>query len=286
MLDLTGANAVAPNSMGTLHIWTTTDVRLSGISLNLVETGGGIKFMGPMDVPNPNTRWAFLDGPQEVTNSAANHIGGAAIPGAVGDGVGPGTANAANGNNVLIGSIPYMALGSGTSQLQLQVGGNGIADFTGAFAQVKFGTDSAANVAGDAFGMGGAVGTIAVTGGGGDLPVITPVAVGEVEQATTIVRNLMASNGPITWSALTPTTGSPAMAATLTPGGEFSWNPAGSRRGPKGNGVQYSWTATATNAAGAATGVAITLSLIPEPATMSLFGLALVGTLGLVRRRS
>jgi hypothetical protein len=34
------------------------------------------------------------------------------------------------------------------------------------------------------------------------------------------------------------------------------------------------------------TRVAISLSLIPEPATMSLFGLAMVGMLGLVRRRS
>ena len=35
-----------PNSMGTLFLWTDSDVRLSGIDLELTETGGGIKFTG------------------------------------------------------------------------------------------------------------------------------------------------------------------------------------------------------------------------------------------------
>jgi hypothetical protein len=121
-------------------------------------------------------------------------------------------------------------------------------------------------------------------GGGGLAPVITPVGLGEVEQATTITANLNASNGPNTWSNLTPTAGSPSIAATLTPQGAFSWNPAGSRRGPKGNGVAYSWTATATNSAGADTRVALTLSLIPEPATLSMLALAFVGVLGFRKR--
>jgi hypothetical protein len=47
LLDL----SVAPNSTGTLHIWTDTDVRLSGVSLDLVESGGAIKFTG-LDVHN------------------------------------------------------------------------------------------------------------------------------------------------------------------------------------------------------------------------------------------
>ncbi len=48
LLSLTG---IAPGSVGTLHIWSNSDVRLSGVSLDLVETGGGIKFTGPWMCP-------------------------------------------------------------------------------------------------------------------------------------------------------------------------------------------------------------------------------------------
>jgi hypothetical protein len=127
------------------------------------------------------------------------------------------------------------------------------------------------------------------TVGGGALPVppvIQPINLGEVEQTTTIMANLNATGDPtISWSNLTPSVGNPALAATLTPQGAFSWNPAGSARGPKGNGRPYSWTATATNAAGMDTRVAISLSLIPEPATMSLVGLAMLGLVGLGFRK-
>ena len=63
LLNLTDASAVAPNSTGTLHIWADSDIRLVGASLDLLETGGAIKFTG-LNVPNPNNRWMFLDGPQ------------------------------------------------------------------------------------------------------------------------------------------------------------------------------------------------------------------------------
>jgi hypothetical protein len=116
-------------------------------------------------------------------------------------------------------------------------------------------------------------------------PVISLVNLGEIESTGVIMANLMASEGPNTWSALTPTAGTPALAATLGADGAFSWDPAGSARGPKGNGRVYSWTATATNAGGADTDVAISLSLIPEPATVSLLGLAIVGLVGLIRKR-
>lgn len=127
-------------------------------------------------------------------------------------------------------------------------------------------------------------------GGGGTLdpPVIVPVNVGATT-AVVINQALQATTNvtPVTWSGLTPAAGSPALAATLSPTGQFQWFTAGSARGPVGNGVLYSWTATATNADGADTDVALTLTLeIPEPATMSLFGLAMIGVVGLIRRRS
>jgi hypothetical protein len=125
-----------------------------------------------------------------------------------------------------------------------------------------------------------------VTGGGTtNPPNISLVDVGEYEGLGPITQQLTASGTGNTWSALMATTGSPSMAATLTPEGLFSWNPAGSARGPKGNGVAYAWTATVTNADGTDTDVAVRLSLIPEPATMSLVGLAMVALAGLFRRR-
>jgi hypothetical protein len=87
---------------------------------------------------------------------------------------------------------------------------------------------------------------------------------------------------PITWSDLVSSgPDSPVNAATLSPDGAFEWHTLGSAR----PGL-YSWTATATNAAGADTGVAISLELIvPEPASLSLVGLAMIGLVGWIRRR-
>jgi hypothetical protein len=275
---------VAPSSTGQLFLWVNTDVRLSGIDLELTETGGGIKFTGA-EWLNPSNRWA-LTGTPGVTDSAVTLLQGGAIPLVVGGGVGPGSPGTDAGPAVLLGSINYMANAGGTSQLALKVGSQTIADWDGAAPNVRFGANAPPDVPGGVAGGTDGVGSIQVGGGQTNPPVITPVNLGEVEQSTTIMAQLTASNTP-TWSNLTSTTGSPAIAATLTPQGQFSWNPAGSARGPKGSGtVAYSWTATATNADGMDTRVAISLSLIPEPATMSLFGLAMVGMLGLVRRRS
>jgi PEP-CTERM motif len=123
--------------------------------------------------------------------------------------------------------------------------------------------------------------------GGVPAPDIQLVNLGEIESGAVIMAQLNATNGPNTWSNLVPTMGSPALAATLGADGKFSWDPTGSARGAKGSGnVMYSWSATATNAGGFDTDVAITLKLIPEPATLSLVGLAVIGFVGLARRRS
>jgi hypothetical protein len=270
--------------MGQLYLWANTDVRLSGISLELTETGGGVKFTGA-EWLNPNNRWVITETPA-ATNSLVTALGGGAIPGVAGGGIGPDSPGTDAGPNVLLGSVNYMALAGGTSQLALKVGGLTIADWAGNAPVVKFGVPGAPDVPGGVAGGSGAVGAIQVGTTGPPAPVITPVDLGEVEQSTTIQAQLVASNTPVTWSNLTPTAGTPTIAAQLTSAGAFSWNPLGSKRGPKGNGVAYSWTATATNEGGMDTRVAITLSLIPEPATISLFGLAMVGVLGLVRRRS
>ena len=118
-------------------------------------------------------------------------------------------------------------------------------------------------------------------GGSQERPIIVPVNLAEVAPSAVITANLLAANGPVTWHALTPTAGTPAIAATLSSQGAFSWNPAGSARGPKGNGVLYSWTATATNPAGQDINLAITLRLVPEPATVHLIVMALMSIIAI-----
>jgi hypothetical protein len=287
LLNLTN---IAPNSTGMLHIWVDTDVRLPGISLDLEGVGGALKFSG-LSVPNPNwpggPRWTFLDGPQQVTNSLVSHIGGASPGiGLSGYGIGPGTPD---GPLVLLASVAYMTLGTpgAKSDLSLRVGDNGIADFTGAFAQVRFGTDTSPLINGDAFGSAGAVGSITLTESvGPNPPIIVPVQLGEVDRTTPISINLQSCQCPTIWSGLTSVAGNPAIAAALNSSGEFSWDPAGSKRGPKGNGVLYSWSATVANPGGSTIGLALTLMLIPEPTTAPLAGLALFGLLGILRHRS
>jgi hypothetical protein len=244
-------------STGTLHIWARSDVRLSGVSLDLIETGGAIKFTG-LDVPNPNDRWAFVDGPQIVTNSAVNNIGGVAIPLVHGRGIGPGSLEE---TDVLLASVNYLATGGGTLQLALRVGSNGISDFDGNASPLRFGTESAPILFGDQFGATGPVGSIQVDGPPPQPPVVADARLGDRAQGSLINHTLMtlAGDTPITWSNLLVSgPGPPVHAPNLSPNGEFTWNTAGSPLG------LYDFDVTATNAVGSDVG-RLSLNLVAPP---------------------
>jgi hypothetical protein len=99
---------------------------------------------------------------------------------------------------------------------------------------------------------------------------------------------------PVTFSALSGPTYTPGFGAPNNAPGlgtaTFSWNPAtqafqfntlGATRGT------YVWTGTASNTAGSDPfSLTVNVTQVPEPATFAMVGLALVGFVGVARRRS
>lgn len=109
----------------------------------------------------------------------------------------------------------------------------------------------------------------------------------------TIATIITASGDPATWGPLTNPTYTPdygaepdGLGAFFAPQWDpntqsFSWNTQGSSRG------HYTWDVAASNAGGSDTGtITIHVPFVPEPTTVTLVGLALVGFAGVARRRS
>jgi PEP-CTERM motif len=147
---------IYPGATGKLNVFANTDVRLSGVSLDLVETGGFIRFTGAQLV-NPNNRWP-IPGLPTVSDSSVLSLSGGAIPNVVGGGIGPGSPDP--GPGILFATVDYAAeLHSGVSHLQLRVGDLVIADWEGNNPMVAFG-EGPANIPGGVPGGAGPVGII------------------------------------------------------------------------------------------------------------------------------
>jgi hypothetical protein len=158
-VDKTGANAILPLATGRLNIFANTDIRLSGVSLDLVGNGNGIKFTGA-NLMNPSNRWAIAGTPT-VSDGSVVGLNGGAIPNVVGGGIGPGAPGTDAQPGVLFATVDYQGNLLGHTDLQLRVGDLVIADWEGNNPMVAFGTGPA-NIPGGVPGGTGPVGAIDV----------------------------------------------------------------------------------------------------------------------------
>ncbi|HEY3391531.1 MAG TPA: hypothetical protein VGK58_02400 [Lacipirellulaceae bacterium] len=173
LLNLTG---VAPNSSGTLHIWSDSDIRLSSVSLDVIEVGGAIKFTSATILNPLNRRWVITDNPV-VTDSLIINIAGGMLHFNPGGGIGAGSPD---GATVLVASLDYTAIRPGHSSLFLRVGELVIADWDGNNPNVHFGTPTSPVVFGGVPGGMGIVGSIEVIPEPATLCLIVPAVIGAV----------------------------------------------------------------------------------------------------------
>jgi hypothetical protein len=160
------------------------------------------------------------------------------------------------------------------------VGINAIADWAGNFPQLRFGTQVAPLVSGKST-PAQASGNVGLLFPSNSLlnPVDSMLGSGQPGSAVHHQFIVNASVGAVTWSNLiVDGPGLPAIAPILTDDGTFTWDSRNSAAGT------WTFQATATDLVGSAI-ARLTISLVPEPATMTHFSLAIVGLLGLARRR-
>jgi hypothetical protein len=117
------------------------------------------------------------------------------------------------------------------------------------------------------------------------VPLVAPVVVdanlGNQLPGALLGHQFVTSAGspPIMWGSLVANGPGPLNnAPILTANGAFIWDTAGSIRGT------YTFDATASNAAGSDVG-RLLVTLVPEPATISLVGIVMIGLLGFTDRR-
>jgi hypothetical protein len=81
---------VQAGASGILNLFVMPDVRMDEVRFHVANMGSAIE-LTDLDVLNPNNRWALIGGPQVIQPQEIRNIGGAAVPGVFGNGIGPGS---------------------------------------------------------------------------------------------------------------------------------------------------------------------------------------------------
>jgi hypothetical protein len=273
---------------GSLYLWLENTTQLRSVAYDLTSgTAGKINLTG-VEVYTPDLlaggtpigqRWNLPvaagtvagDG-QSITNFGAVNVDKAGLTVATRtfDALWDATASAA-----LVAKINFNAVAAGSTVLSMTEGLTKIVEAGNPNTPtLTFGT-ATINVLGDTTVD---VGTLALTQN--TLGQTVSGVVSPLTGVTTLALN--AANAPI-FTPLLP--GKPLTLPnlpTIDNAGNFSWNTTGALRGT------YEWAITGTGAGGATDGgtVSVTVTQVPEPATLALVGLVAVGCVSIARRRS